>query len=83
MATRRVTTEFRIAALSAAIELVSRPDYSREWLKEEFVDENVKAVRVTNDVVDAVEEIVTERLGRFAKILNAELAELLTESDES
>lgn len=82
LAKRPVTTEIKIAALSAAIELVARPEYNRGWLKEEFADETIKAVRVTEDIVDAVEEAMTERLARFTKILKAELDELLASDDE-
>lgn len=82
MTKRRATTEFRIAALSAAIELVSNPGYGREWLQEEFVEKKVRTVRVTNDIVDAVEEILTDRLAQFAETLKTELAELLEDDNE-
>lgn len=84
MAKRSVTNEIQIAALSAALELVGRPDYSRGWLKDEFADRHINAVRVTGDIVVAVEDAMTERLTRLTKILQAELDEALAadESDE-
>lgn len=81
VAKRSVTTEVQIAALSAAIELVARPEYSRDWLKEEFADEKINSVRVTGDILDAVEVTMVNRLERIAKILQAELDELL-DADE-
>jgi hypothetical protein len=82
MAKRSVTTEIEIAALSAAIELVGRPEFCREWVKEEFADREVKAVRVTSDIVEAVEEKMLERMTRISKILEAELAELKDRDDD-
>lgn len=82
MAKRSVTTEIQIAALSAAIELVGRPEYCRDWLKEEFADQHIKAIRVTDDILEAVDEAMIKRMTRLAKILQTELDELL-ESDES
>lgn len=83
MAKRSVTTEVQIAALSAAIELVARPEYSRDWLKEEFADEKINSVRVTGDILDAVEVTMVNKLEQIAKNLQAELDELLAaDSDE-
>jgi hypothetical protein len=84
MARRSVSNEIQIAALSAAIEIVAYPDYTRDWLKTEFAERHINAVQATGDNVSAVEEAMMERLNRLAKILRAELDEALTsnESDE-
>lgn len=81
MAKRSVTDEVHIAALSAAIELVKNPEYSRDWLKTEFAEREINSVRVTNDILDAVEVTMVNQLDQIAAMLKLQLEELIKRAD--
>lgn len=81
MAKRSVTDEIQIAALSAAIELVKNSEYSREWLKTEFAEREIKSVRMTDDILDAVEFALTNQLSYIAAQMKQQLKEGIEHAD--
>jgi hypothetical protein len=81
MAKRSVLDEIQIAALSAAIELVKNPEYSREWLKKEFAEREIKSVRMTDDILDAVEFALTNNLNYVAAQMKQRLEEGIKHAD--
>lgn len=81
MAKRSVTDEVQIAALSAAIELIKNPEYSRDWLKTEFAEQEINSVRVTNDILDAVEVTMVNQLDQIAAMLKLQLEALIERAD--
>jgi hypothetical protein len=81
MAKRSVLDEIQIAALSAAIELVKNPEYSREWLKTEFAEREIKSVRMTDDILDAVEFALTNNLSQISAQMKLRLEEGIKHAD--
>lgn len=81
MAKRSVLDEIQIAALSAAIELVKNPEYSREWLKKEFAEREIKSVRMTDDILDAVEVTMVNQLDQIAAVLKLQLEAAIERAD--
>jgi hypothetical protein len=81
MAKRSVLDEIQIAALSAAIELVKNPEYSREWLKTEFAEQEIKSVRITDDILDAVEFALTNNLSQISAQMKLRLEEGIKHAD--
>lgn len=81
MSKRSVTDEVHIAALSAAIELIKNPEYSRDWLKTEFADREINSVRVTNDILDAVEVTMVNQLDQIAAVLKLQLEAVIERAD--
>lgn len=81
MAKRSVLDEIHLAALSAAIELIKNPEYSRDWLKTEFADREINSVRVTNDILDAVEVTMVNQLDQIAAVLKLQLKAVIERAD--